>query len=301
MDLVDPTQYAVDPALYAASDLRWMHDLDDRVIHTGLPHQRMGTRTLDPRRWLVFDAQAEYELDLRRRLLAEAGDEVFRATDASRPAQEEAAALIDEWLRRHRPAGRERWGPASLDPLARAGLAVQEDVCLMERAEDGWRFTAGLVCFPTYWSLAEKIDRPQQAIHEPVPHYADDLAEKVTRFFDRLAADTIVTRRNWGFTAQPLLFVPRLSDLDQPAAFDPDASWLRSERQTLRRLPDTGAVLFTIKVQLAPVAAMRVWPSVAGRMLDAMADWSPELDASRGGRHPWMPDLRRFLAQVSAW
>ncbi|MEM7342564.1 MAG: DUF3445 domain-containing protein [Actinomycetota bacterium] len=298
MTRVDPRAYLIDPTQYAISDLRWMHDLDDRVLHTGLPHQRMGTRTLDPRRWLVFDGQAEAELDLRRRLFTDAPGEVFRATESSTAAQAETAALVEAWLRRHRPAALARWGSADLAPLVRAGLAVQEDLCVMERADDGWRFTAGFVCFPTYWSLEDKIDRPQETIHGPVPHYADDLADKVTRLFDRLAVDSIVTRRNWGFAGHPLLFVPRLSDLEQPDVFDPDRCWLRSERQTLRRLPASGAILFTIKVQLAPVAALRVWPAVAGRLLDSMADWSPELLASRG-QQPWMPGLRRFLARVA--
>ena len=43
----------------------------------------------------------------------------------------------------------------------------------------------------------------------------------------------------------------------------PDRLWLRSERQTLRRLPATGAVLFTIRVQQTPFASLAERPDVA--------------------------------------
>ena len=73
----------------------------------------------------------------------------------------------------------------------------------------------------------------------------------------------IVVRRNWGFSAHPLLFAPDLAALRQPRRYAPDAVWLRSERQTLRRLPDSGAILFAIRVQLAPATPAE--PLIDGR------------------------------------
>ena len=36
--------------------------------------------------------------------------------------------------------------------------------------------TAGVVLFPSYWRILEKLGHRQEAIHGPVPHYAEDLA-----------------------------------------------------------------------------------------------------------------------------
>lgn len=269
------------------------------TVHAGAPHQRMATRAIDEGIWLPPDEHRRRELELRRRLLDEAGPEVFAALPESDEASAETAGLIEEWFARHHPGA---WTLPDADhphPLGRAGLAVQEDLCLMQRDAGGaWRFTAGVLCFPTYWRLHDKLGRPQERVHGPVPHYADELATKVTRFFDRLTPGRIVARRNWGFASHPLLFVPDLDALDHPSTA-PEDLWVRSERQTLRRLPVSDAILFTIKIQLAPVSALAGRPAVAGRLLAAIEGWSPELRASRGSRYGWLDQLPAWLRTIA--
>ncbi|MEZ5409265.1 MAG: DUF3445 domain-containing protein [Acidimicrobiales bacterium] len=189
-----------------------------------------------------------------------------------------------------------------LGALERAALSVQEDLCLMERSAGtgGWDLTAGVVLFPSYWRILEKLGHRQEAIHGPVPHYADDLAITVTRFFDRLRPGRIVSRRNWGFVAHPLLFVPQIGVLDTSDRYQPPDLWLRSERQTLRALPDTGAILFTIKVELAPAPALVAYPDLAGRLADAIDGWSPEMLAMRGSRYGGVGSITAWLRSVAA-
>ena len=72
-------------------------------------------------------------------------------------------------------------------------------------------------------------------------------------------------RRNWGVHDHDTLFVPEHPP-PRPgitAANAGERLWVRSERQTLRRLPRSGAVLFTIRVQLAPLAALAARPDLA--------------------------------------
>lgn len=298
---VDLTAFAPDVARYRQADHGWLAELDAVTVHAGEPHQRMGTRAVAEVDWFVADEHRAHELALRRRLVDEAGEHVVAIEPGSEPACAEAAALVDAWIAADRPAWRaEAPGRADDPPLVRAGLAVQDDLCVMERDEHGWRFTAGVVCFPSYWRLADKIGRHQEAVHGPVPHYADDVADRVNRFFDRLPPGRIVGRRNWGFVAHPLLFIPGRDELVQPESFALDHLWMRSERQTLRRLPDTGAVLFTIRAQLAPAAAIEQHPDVAARLLDAMRNWSPELVVSRGGRHGWYEQVVGWLGTIAA-
>ena len=52
----------------------------------------------------------------------------------------------------------------------------------MREEEAGLRLIAAVLCFPSRWRLADKMDRLMGAIHGPVPFYADRLARPVDRF-----------------------------------------------------------------------------------------------------------------------
>jgi hypothetical protein len=138
------------------------------------------------------------------------------------------------------------------------------------------------VCFPSHWSLDEKIGLPLALIHTPVAHYERELSEKVDRFHDRLAVDRPAWRRNWVVVPTDELHLPEYrTDREIVDRLDPDGSpmWLRSERQTLRRLPRTGAIVFTIRVQRAPLGVLRDRPDLAARMLATTQSW----DAAKRG------------------
>jgi hypothetical protein len=211
--------------------------------------------------WFEFDDRYLEEMAEKRRLLATAHDEVFAATAISDAARAEAlellvAALVryfpdwfgcDGTLVRNRLTG-EVWDRRSMDPLELAGRLVQEDLCLVQNGDDGPVFTAATLCFPSRWRLLEKIGKPLSGVHGPVPLYADRLAKPVDRFMRHVKPDHIASRLNWSL-------------LDDPALFQPGGKWrtatsaaitaenagglvfLRVERQTLRRLPATQAVL----------------------------------------------------------
>ena len=300
MTRANPYAYAVDAGRYRGADDSWLDELDQLVVFADEPRQRMGTRAIEEAGWLSSDVHRGPELALRRRLYDEAPGEVFDALADTDDPCAEAAALVHAWLATNRPAFLADWDAKLPHPLVRAGLAVQEDLCVMQRGSEGWRLTAGMLCFPTYWRLADKIGRTLDQVHGPVPHYEDDLADKVALFFDRLPAGRTVSRRNWGLTAHPMLFVPDLDALIQPARFDSQQLWLRSERQTLRRLPDTGAILFTIRVQLAPATALLERLPLAARLLDAVEHWTPEMIASRGNRHGWMEQVTGWLRRIAS-
>lgn len=282
--------YAPDLDAYREVPTDWLDELDDRTVHAGPPHQRMSTKAITEDEWFVVDHHYGTELALRAKLYEERPLDVFKCAAGATPACEEIRDLVDRWLseRGHRTTR------ASIHPLAGAGLAVQDDLCVMERSEDGWRLTAALLCFPTYWRLADKFGQVQEKVHGPVPHYAPDLATTVNRFFDRMTPDRIMSRRNWGFTSDPLLFLPDKSLLTQrPRTLD--ELWLRSERQTLRRMPKTGAIVFGIRVQLAPIDALLGRPKLTQRLATAMRAWTPELRASRGDRHGQTDELIAWL------
>ena len=142
-----------------------------------------------------------------------------------------------------------------MHPLDRAGLSVQEDLCLMNRTSEGWILKAASLCFPSRWQLREKIGKDISQIHGPVEGYEEHLSKKVNGFFDRLGKEP-VWRRNWFIHPDNSLYQPQ-----RPPNGDPiigfseigEKLFVRSERQTLQLLDIPGWILFTIRVQRTPL------------------------------------------------
>ena len=256
----------------------------------------MGLRTLDLATWLLVDEGREAELARKRELLTARPEDVVAARSGTEAAGGEVLDLVVAWLgRHHRRLDRKVSAEPTLHPLDAAGRLVQEDLCLMMASDQGYRLEAASLCFPSHWRLHDKLGRSLAAIHAPVPHYAEELERKVDTFFDRLRSDRPVQRRNWSIHNHDELFVP--GPFESPGSFAPDADgvgqvWLRSERQTLLRLPRTGAVLFTIKTQQCPIVAVTARPDIAASLADVLRAQAIDL-SRRGDRVPfpgWLPD-----------
>ncbi len=224
-----------------------------------------------------------------------------------------------------------------LHPLDLAGRLVQEDLCLMQapgrgeaadagapagaeqaaaaaaEAEAGaeagadagaYRLTAASLCFPTRWALAEKLGRPMAAIHAPVPFYAEKLARPVDRFFARMKPERPVWRLNWSLTDDPELFQPSgHSRPDLATDITPDNAgarlFLRVERQTLRRLPRSGAICFGIRVYQNPLRDLQAEPATAARLAAAVREL-PESVAFYKSVRVFRAPLLAYLDRLAA-
>jgi len=139
-------------------------------------------------------------------------------------------------------------------PLVSLGQLVQEDFCILQAGPDGHHvLTGALLCFPASWTLSEKIGRGLPAIHTPVGAYDDKITLRVQRLFDAVRPDTPLWRANALAYADPDLFHPR-SEGDQRPPFiavpGGPQGFVRVERQVLKRLPDTQAVVFAIRTYI---------------------------------------------------
>lgn len=188
-------------------------------------------------------------------------------TDGSRPAQAEVAALVQAWAE---ASGRASVLDAELPPLRAAARLVSDDLCLMERrpgptGDAAWTLTAVSLCAPSFFSAEDVLGRSLDAIHDPVPTFNDRFLPRVARMFDHLAPDMVLTRRNWSLVPTDVLFIPSAdglrAELPLMAAEDIAARLqVRRERQTIRKLPQTGAVIFTIRIWLEPVVELLADP-----------------------------------------
>jgi len=285
----------------SADDVDW---LDELRLDPAPPFLTMGTRSLDLDRWLVIDDDLDRDIAYKRDLIARRRDVVVGHVPGSDDASREVLELVAAWRGVDpdlaRPGVVEE---TDLDehPIVRAALLVQDDLVVMQQIDGEWILGAGAVCFPSHWSLDEKLGLPLALIHSPVAHYERELSEKVDRFHDRLAVARPAWRRNWTVNATDELHLPsRARQVPPPERIEPDGSpmWIRSERQTLRRLAGTGAILFTIRIQRAPLGVLVERPEIAGRMLTAVRSWdaSKRRYNSTGGA---LPQLIAWLEVVA--
>ncbi len=145
----------------------------------------------------------------------------------------------------------------ALPPLVQLTRLFQEDFCLMMKAPGAGEhhLAAATLCFPSGWTLAQKIGRPLHRIHRPVAVYDDNIARRVQRLFDGVQPGRPLWRFNLARHADPALYQPRAEDMPHPAAEAAAPRFLRLERQVILRLPRSGAVVFSIHSFVLPDTA----------------------------------------------
>lgn len=257
----------------------------------------MGLVTVPEPTWFEIDEHYPEEMAERRRLLAERHDEVFGTLDGSDAARQETLDELATHLPAHHPGWFSRsgttlenhltgetWelGNPPCDPLELAARLVQEDLCIVQPGPDGPIFTAGVVCFPSRWRLHEKLGGPLGTVHARVPVYPDRLSRPVDRFMSHLKPGHIASRLNWSLLDDPALFQPTgkwrtAADTSIDAVNAGNRLFLRVERQTLRRLPRSGAVLFGIRVHSYRLDTVAAEPAIAGRLAEAVRALPPEI------------------------
>lgn len=190
------------------------------------------------------------------------------------------------------------WDLDQDDPMLVANL-LSEDLAIMMEGPDGqYYLQAGAICVPGFWRLEDKIGLPLKEIHlrGGVYQYQEKLELSLNRFFRKLPVDKPVLRNNYFFQIDPDLawatihhgdedkfdqstHTPRPECLHdghwQPpkATTDMNQVYFRSERQSLRRMPKTGCICFTIRTYFFPVTEMLEEPGVPGRLAAAIRSW----------------------------
>lgn len=70
--------------------------------------------------------------------------------------------------------------------------------------------------------------------------------------------------------------------------------YFRSERQSLRRLPRTGGVVFTIRTYFVPVTEIAKEPYIPGRLASAVRSWGEDVSRYKG-RERYQDVLLEYL------
>lgn len=221
-------------------------------------------------RWIEPDERLARDLAQKDALFETRRDVVFRAETGTEAVQEEVLDLLVTHLPAHHhdvyrrepdalailPADRRVPLDGKDPPLMTAARLVQDDLVVMRPGDAaGYRLVAAALCFPSAWSLAEKFGTSLDGLHANVPGYADRLAVRMKRIFDALKPDVVVERLNWSIYPDAELHHPESKERPRDWFGRNRDAFIRVERQTLRRLPRSGDVLFTIKVLVDPFEA----------------------------------------------
>lgn len=245
----------------------------------------MGLSRLNPRLWIEPDIEARryYNNKLQQRDLNGSG--AYQALPESVAAQREFHDMLLAYLLREHgdaycmrgnqlvmPETGLHWTMGDDELLWRASLWVQDDFCLLQPSPSGYRLTAASLCAASFWRLEDKLGLPLVGIHTPVPGFKTHLADRVERVFEHIKADSPLWRANWSVVSSNAL--NQRKPARSPGAAD--ALFLRVERQSLLRLPQSGAVVFSIRVYLHPLQQVRdntlAWPAFCA----ALRQLSPE-------------------------
>ena len=236
--------------------------LQDAMPEDAVSHPLPGTRPVAPGDWLRRDERYAEQMALRDRLILDHREAVI----ATRPEGEEAIAeLYDLVLAEVGARGDSFDRPDGVtvsldptDPVATIGRLAQEDFLIHLRGPDEHWLAGGVLCFPSRWMLSEKIGRPLTGIHIPVPEYDDNIARRVQRLFDGVQPDRPIVRWNNLPYRSADLHNPQSEAISKqthaPATeAEGPRPFLRRERQCLRKLPVTQAVVFSIHTYLTRV------------------------------------------------
>ncbi len=257
----------------------------------------MGTSPLSAERGVIeVDSHYATELALKERALATDHGYYFCEQIESRLAQEEAVNCIATDASRLYPHqfsyhpetkqmsvnGRVHSCPSGMAPLDWIGRFFQEDFLLLD--EQGI-LRAGQLCFPSGWSVSEKINKPFLSIHEPLPSVMNPMLQAANKFMQKLVPGKPMERTNWGFrlthqldlsTRYAQWYREEIDQVMQQWSLESIGKfvWVRVEHQTLSRLPG-GYILFTIhtfqsRLESEPVERKKI-------MLDFLKTVPPSL------------------------
>jgi hypothetical protein len=222
-------------------------------------------------------------------------------------------------------------GPNGADPMAAVAMLAAEDMLLMVPEKDkiteqvSYRLKSGALLFPNGWSLRSHFSQPRPPILQRelrvrwneaqqeslaaarlgkstreihagrVAQYENHFADKVERMFAMMAADRVTWRRNWGMQLGTELFLHPDSSLVSDVAYTTANVWrhghVRSEHETLVKLPQSGAIVFGIKTYQWPLQEMLADLVVFNALATAHDNLTPEMRAYREISMPIIGEL----------
>ena len=267
----------------------------------GVGGVRMGLTRIPADDWLQQPADMATRLAHKRALYRQQPQSVIQQLPVAAEVARELLELLQTRVPTHAPrqSARSELQSAAdtfahLPDIAQAGLLVAEDLCVMQTGDNGdYQLVAASLTAPSYWRLADKIGKNLKDIHTPVVMLQDRIGSQMSTFFERLEADTLFMRGNWHVHSSPDWYAEPGQQEDYSNI---QRCFVRTERQTLRRLPRSRAIIFTILVTVTSIGDLS-----ALQLAELAMAYQHLHPADAAARHREMvePPLRALIAAGS--
>ena len=243
---------------------------------------QIGLSPMDKARWLETGADHAAFMAAKRLRVAGRPVRYYASLPMSRPAQAELLRAVRTHLTVHHAASFRAEGQGGRDlvdgtfhsfgeaePLESAGLLAEEDFILFERQGEAMVISAASNAYTSSGRIVATVGRGMAFAHDPVPGLNAGLGQRIDRVMANIREEAPVVRFNWFITPIRDRLFPEgaheanVADSERAAAILNDdfrlageMLWLRVERQTFLRLPETGALAFGIHTLSDPLSTL---------------------------------------------
>ncbi|OWB81741.1 hypothetical protein B5S33_g360 [[Candida] boidinii] len=233
-------------------------------------HQTMSVFKLDVNHWLDMDKYYVDYINEKKRIFHRYSDEHIGSLPGSEEACLELMETVKDHMLKRYPllftsednglhVKNELTGevldftlPLKEDPLIYVSKMAKEDfyIVLKNEEDDKHYLMGAAVPFPGgSFGVKHKLGKHLDWIHTEVPYYEEKLKPSMERWFKRMRPADLVERASWYISWDHKLLrnnVYALKDDETvESSVKPTEFNVRVERQTLRRLPKSNAIIFT--------------------------------------------------------
>ncbi|KAI4109582.1 MAG: hypothetical protein LQ339_001695 [Xanthoria mediterranea] len=304
---------------YPEWDVHETKPLPYRPFRHGPYHITMGLRTMQWDEWIELDNHYLRFHEDKKRRIEERGEKCCKtapeAYDGAVELLEELCSYLPQRypsLFQSTPTGihnlltQETFDittrPLAEDPMQMAARLIQDDLAIMFEKPDGqYYLLAGAILLAGFWRLSDKFGMPLSEIHTSgdVPGFKSKLEKGMMNFFRRIQPGQPVLRNNyfiqvddnlaWSHSigsedpvegAEGVMQAEGWGSAEKNKAIE--HHYFRSERQSLRRLPRSGGVVFTIRTYFEPMTKVVEEVGVPGRLASAVRSWGDDVARYKG-------------------
>jgi len=273
--------------IYANSPLRYPY------------HQTMAHRPMDINDWCEIDKDYMRDLDMKKRVIEEQGKVVLDSFPENDAACGELLEVLAAWLPKRYPTlfeslpdgifnkvTEERFDGISAkrgtDALLVVSRLVQDDFLMgRERADGHVYFVGGLVAFPGFYKLSEKIGLSMEETHRPVPYFNEKILMSVERTLKRFKPHQPFERTSWEIVDDYNLFHHNIADLHEGGKvaddLHPKDYIFRMDKQTFMKLPRSNAIIFGVHPIMRSLGSLADSPLVPQLLLKIHEESDPKL------------------------
>ncbi|OWB72325.1 hypothetical protein B5S31_g2032 [[Candida] boidinii] len=198
-------------------------------------------------------------------------------------------------------------------------ININEDfviLCWDEKSEE-YVLRCNSTCFAAGFIPTENVNKPLTKIHKPVPGYKENLKFPMSKFFNRITSKDFYYRVNW--FVMPFLNLCYLADDEKypenlktfykdsgenpinsetgeidHSKIDYNKIFIRSERQTLTKLPKSKSVVMVVRTYCYPLTQIRKEEEINDKLIGAINGIKGDL-AIYKGKEGWQNLVLPYL------